>query len=80
MYLNVALEDSGTGASNIETTVVIVKGLRLIIHVYCYFTEQVFVNEHGNAIIMCTRGGSSRRAAELPAPFPEISRKIKPNI
>lgn len=32
MYLNVALKDSGTGAGNIETTLVIMKGLRLIFH------------------------------------------------
>jgi len=56
MYLNVVLKDSGTGAGNIETTLVIVKGLCLINCVnYCYFTQQVLVNEHGNIIIMCTR-------------------------
>jgi hypothetical protein len=81
MYLNMTLKDSGTGAGNIETSLVIVKGLRIIIHViYCYFTGQVFVNECGNIIIMCTRGGSSRRAVGLPAAFPELLRKIKPNI
>ena len=40
----------------------------------------MFVNENGTVIIMCTRGGSSRRAAGLPAALPEMLRKIKPNI
>jgi hypothetical protein len=66
MYLNMALKDSETGAGNIETTLVIVKGLQLFIHIiHSYFTEQVSVNEHGNFIIPCTRGSSSVTVAGL---------------